>query len=618
MSDRINVICKGSMEVMLKKTDPKPNLLVAELLDTELIGEGCIFTYRDAIKRLTAPNALFVPSRGRVWIQLVQSDKLFSYHQFRKYFKINEQAKIEMPLRVQNCFGSHILHDIQLNSLQLDQDFQILSDPIIVFEFNFNQLHSLKCEDHHRVSLKLKQAFDKPMMLFSWWDIDMDDDGDIKLSCAPYWARDEKTSHKMVWRDHWIQTIYYLPAFAFDYERQVDGFNHDDINAKRTLIIDSYHDSFSFWFDFPNQDEVIENSSITLKEGWSCTCGLHSNLSRNRLVWLNEIDRYKIYWKVLDKIIKANNLDCAYIYYFGEESLLPVIFGHHSQVNHIKIFVSNQKSYQFFQTIVEYNHLLNKMTIVCLQDQHKPITYFLEKSTDSIIVTDFHFHDFGVPLPILKFHKHPVIVNSSHISDSPISMPNYIVFKALLVKFEHLWKSYAPVKKIKFSGKELDMSAYDEMILHARHTVDWCFERRYLCEYQSFSLMENSIDLIKINILNTHDEPDNITKQVEIDLKHLKGHFDQIRMESLAIVVWVDQYLTDEDIISNGFQLGYELSMETEIPWTRNDSQLVSFLFPRHLTEKQWEILVKSQDPKINLQFNLSLSKCTMELKCNN
>ncbi|KPM09143.1 arginine N-methyltransferase 7-like protein [Sarcoptes scabiei] len=69
MADRIQIFPKHSTSLTLDDQDV-PNLLVAELLDTELIGEGCLYAYSDAIKRLVKPNTMFVPAKGRIWIQL--------------------------------------------------------------------------------------------------------------------------------------------------------------------------------------------------------------------------------------------------------------------------------------------------------------------------------------------------------------------------------------------------------------------------------------------------------------------------------------------------------------------------------------------------------------------
>lgn len=69
---------------------------------------------------------------------------------------------------------------------------------------------------------------------FVWWDLAMDSDGEIILSCAPKWHLEHRD--EAPWRDHWIQGIYF---FA------------DEINLKTNeeVNIVGYHDELSFWFD---------------------------------------------------------------------------------------------------------------------------------------------------------------------------------------------------------------------------------------------------------------------------------------------------------------------------------------------------------------------------------
>lgn len=69
---------------------------------------------------------------------------------------------------------------------------------------------------------------------FVWWDLAMDMDGEIILSCAPKWHY--SNDQDVPWRDHWIQGVYYFS---------------DDIPLKSNESVNlvGYHDELSFWFD---------------------------------------------------------------------------------------------------------------------------------------------------------------------------------------------------------------------------------------------------------------------------------------------------------------------------------------------------------------------------------
>lgn len=73
----------------------------------------------------------------------------------------------------------------------------------------------------------------------------------VLLSCAPVWEHPDikKLPHNNVnfneladvipWRDHWMQTIYYLPSEV-------------QLNVNNNVSLVGYHDEYSFWFDIKN------------------------------------------------------------------------------------------------------------------------------------------------------------------------------------------------------------------------------------------------------------------------------------------------------------------------------------------------------------------------------
>ena len=88
----------------------------------------------------------------------------------------------------------------------------------------------MKNEETERTSVKAETS-GTCHILFMWWTLNMDRDGEIVISCAPKWT----DASKYAWRDHWMQAIYYLP--------QPLSFSKGD-----DLIITTAHDEYSFWF----------------------------------------------------------------------------------------------------------------------------------------------------------------------------------------------------------------------------------------------------------------------------------------------------------------------------------------------------------------------------------
>merc|ERR1719208_648724 len=80
--DRIKLVRKRSTELEVGPGLDMPhraNILVTEVFDTELIGEGAISTYNHANKYLLTEDRLVVPCVARIWAQVVRSDKCRSW-----------------------------------------------------------------------------------------------------------------------------------------------------------------------------------------------------------------------------------------------------------------------------------------------------------------------------------------------------------------------------------------------------------------------------------------------------------------------------------------------------------------------------------------------------------
>lgn len=83
--DRIKIINKHSTEVKVGPgcdMEQKANILVAEVLDTELIGEGAIKTYNHAHQNLVEKNAICVPESASIYVQIVESPTVVIWNTF--------------------------------------------------------------------------------------------------------------------------------------------------------------------------------------------------------------------------------------------------------------------------------------------------------------------------------------------------------------------------------------------------------------------------------------------------------------------------------------------------------------------------------------------------------
>lgn len=105
----------------------------------------------------------------------------------------------------------------------------------------------------------------------------MDDSGNNVISTIP-----KQFSDKYVWRDHWMQAIYFLP-------KTVPVRKGDEIDVVCS------HDEYSLWFKVPDEKER--------KGGVICTCQLHSTLSRYDFYRMNRTDENKEFIDLIQKVI---------------------------------------------------------------------------------------------------------------------------------------------------------------------------------------------------------------------------------------------------------------------------------------------------------------------------
>ncbi|KAJ7420270.1 hypothetical protein BTVI_22086 [Pitangus sulphuratus] len=189
-SDKIKVINKHSTEVTVGPDgdmECRANILVTELFDTELIGEGALPTYEHAHKYLVQEGCEAVPHRATVYVQLVESKRMWAWN---KLFPVHVEAEdgekiIVPPSEMENCPGVPSVCDIQLNQMP-SSDFTALSDVVTMFSVDFSKAVQ-SASTCYRVQLESVKS-GKAQIVLSWWDIDMDPSGMINCTMAPYWV----------------------------------------------------------------------------------------------------------------------------------------------------------------------------------------------------------------------------------------------------------------------------------------------------------------------------------------------------------------------------------------------------------------------------------------------
>lgn len=297
-SGKVKIVPKHSTDLTVGEhgdLSERANILVTEVFDTELIGEGALTTFSHAHKVLLEKDCIVVPNSATVYAQVVETPFAKSWNGFKNIYDDDGQLLIKAPDSIEDCQGAAAVHDIQLSQMKLESFREIIS-PIAVMHFDWSGKTSLEFNRNNAVTVKAR-CDGKAQVVFMWWELGMDTNDKIILSCAPFWAHPLKkenpnlTSADIPWRDHWMQALYYLPK---------------EINVKRDEEYElvSCHDEFSWWFHLNvNKEKPAEECLKPI-----CDCGFHLAHSRTRIGQINDHIRNKKYIAMLEKYINKESV----------------------------------------------------------------------------------------------------------------------------------------------------------------------------------------------------------------------------------------------------------------------------------------------------------------------
>uniref|UniRef100_A0A8C9WPK5 Protein arginine N-methyltransferase n=1 Tax=Scleropages formosus TaxID=113540 RepID=A0A8C9WPK5_SCLFO len=323
-SNKIKVINKHSTEVTVGlggDMETRANILITELFDTELIGEGALPSYEHAHLHLMQEGCEAVPHRATVYAQLVQADQLWSWAQLQPIEVTG--FKLLPPPAVRRCAGAPSVCDIQLSQVP-PESFTPLSPLCTMFSMEFSKPVSSTPQSHS--CRFVAQASGQAQVVLSWWDIDMDPKGTIVCTLAPRWTYDNPRCYP--WRDHWMQSVYFLPAE----ERVMEG-------DECSLTVS--HDDYSLWFSLQPHSAFQKEAVVSRPY---CTCQAHLVWTRPRFGELNDTQRTDCYVRALRSVLKADSV-CLGV---SDGSLLP-IFAHLLGANKVYSLESSGLSKQIIE-----------------------------------------------------------------------------------------------------------------------------------------------------------------------------------------------------------------------------------------------------------------------------
>lgn len=324
--------------------------------------------------------------------------------------------------------------------------FREVAEPTPVFEFDWSGKTVITKNEFRKVTIIAKQN-GTAQVFFMWWVLKMDQEGEIRISCAPHWAHEDFYNLKnerpqyqpeqnvIPWRDHWMQALYYAPKPV-------------QMGVGEELRLKCNRDEFSLWFDIARVGSEGDDTQETIAERPMCTCGFHLALSRTRIGQMNHSLRLKKFQKIFDKVLDQNST----VLFISEGSLLGVMIAA-LKVKHVYILDSNKYSRRVLEKYVDFNRFKN---ITLLDDVN-------ETNVDWPTIT----HVIGEPnfitsiLPWDNFYFGQIVNKIKGFCNENVQiLPHTATIRAVPVEFLDLHKIFAPFDIC----ESFDLKIFDRVI----------------------------------------------------------------------------------------------------------------------------------------------------------
>jgi len=551
LKNKISVLSKSSGDLQIPDDFPEnAQVLVTEILDSELIGEGILPTINDAHKRLLLSSSSVIPAAAEVYVQLFQSSTLW------KTNKLDEDViGIKLPSDHHSCCGTANTHEIQISEfLHPGDELKLLSDAKQCAEFDFTRPYTHNCGDCddsspnrscHQTIMRITQPGTLHGVIM-WWDLILHKGKGIRLSMEPKWRRSRMD--KFVWRDHWMQCVYYLPTPM-------------QVSAGSEIRLAMFHDDYSVWF---NAWKVEIQVNMALVQSPMCNCGFHITWPRELFSLWNNENIIKQWKEFTQNFLNNITHECESVVVVGECSVLPLVLSSSGLLKNIMYYECSEWSSAegLIQKLTDSNRI-SKHRIETVRFQN-----IVKHCTEATVVFDPI-----QPSSLLPWHILRLWPKLSRLTSRGAKIfPSLIHLKIAAVELEDLWQIRTPVSEI----MGLDMSKFDSLIQEVSCPLVEPGLSGEFYTVEPFAMAEYQHDVVSsthtITTFNLSEPAlqENVVFDVELLL-------DRKVNNKTALVVWVDFKLSDSFMLTTGLH-------DRHSSWVRYSRQGVLFI-PIHVRD---------------------------------
>ncbi|KRY57501.1 Protein arginine N-methyltransferase 7 [Trichinella britovi] len=497
--DVITVIEASSTEINERNIGGRADIVVAEIFDTELIGEGAINIFRSACHDLLKSNAMVIPAVASVYVRAISS--LF----LRKCFEIEFCASNNM----EKCNGLRSIMEIDFDSLPPDS-FDFITSPVKMFKFDFADPSTLSVRDtvtretFFTFNSRPSKSVDAILM---WWELDFLGDGSIILSTEP----SHSSGLCKKWRYHWKHGVYALPHSI-------------SIEKSELLLIYGCHDEFQFWFnaDIKEKQQLEYRTMLPI-----CTCDMHRLFSPNMLYKINDMLYFSMIFDSLKTDVNGKHWLCI-----GEVSVLPLWIAK-ARAKSVCCWAENERIANIMtRMFLVENRLYPQECLINVISNVDNTPKYLDCVVNSFCSSNFTWADLEFWYVVHDLQEKL----GSHRQQLKV-YPHTAVIWCTAVEFEHFWKIFSVPARV----EGLDLLPYKNYITTIRQCMDHSIETYYLYEYNSLCC-SSPVMMMELDMLTN---PSLCTGNISAE-QHLTLTGEHAPN---ALVFWVDWKYGSSDIV---------------------------------------------------------------------
>ncbi|KAK7265923.1 hypothetical protein RJT34_33548 [Clitoria ternatea] len=428
MEGRIKVINRRSDELSVGLDIPsRAHVLVSEILDSELLGEGLIPTLQHAHDNLLVENPLTVPYRATTYGQLVESTFLWQLHDLH-----NNEAGASDGIRLAPSGLDSVLsvkkQQYAMHCDPIREEIKLLSEPFRIFEFDFWK----RPESYGETELCIKATDDgRVHAVVSWWVLQLDQEGTIYYSTAPRWIS-SPTITSPDWCDHWKQCVWFVPGSG------ISIFKGKEIHIHAT------HTETSISYNLDTQAPTTEI--------------LHHSLTAGDFQLVLPPERTAIYgdeeWrlsmlKAVQSSLQGRGQPLCLV--ADDSVFLPLLVAQLLEAPHVLLLLPGlkERGLRCLQAAAHANGL-SPNCIEVLEKRVKQLSMHdtYHKKVDLLIAEPFYVgHDGMLPWQNLRFWKDRTDLDYI-LSEDALIIPSKGIFRACAISLPDLWRSRCCLSKI--------------------------------------------------------------------------------------------------------------------------------------------------------------------------